>query len=84
MLLTFVDEDLVKNPTISNFIDFLISVKEELGDLPIATYDYENAKIKKAIFDNTFDVYAKLDSDGELITTDRDDADGQEYFCLNI
>lgn len=50
----------------------------------MATYDYQNARIKKAIFDNTFDVYAKLDSDGELIMTDRDDERGQEYFCLNI
>lgn len=83
-MLTYEDEDLVKNPTISNFIEFLTIVKEQLGDLPIATYDYRNARIKKAIFDNTFDVYAKLDSDGQLIMTDSDDEWGQEYFCLNI
>lgn len=84
MLLTYEDENLVKNPTISNFIEFLTIVKEQLGDLPIVTYDYQNARIKKAIFDNTVGVYAKLDSDEQLITTDRDDKDGQEYFCLNI
>ena len=74
----------MKNPTISNFIEFLTIVKEQLGDLPIATYDYRNARIKKAIFDNTFGVYAKLDSDSQLIMADRDDERGQEYFCLNI
>lgn len=50
--------------------------------MPIATYDYRNARIKKAIFGNAFDVYAKLDSDGELIMTDRDDERGQEYFLF--
>lgn len=49
-MLTYKDEDLVKNPTISNFIEFLTIVKEQLGDLPIATYDYRNARIKKSYF----------------------------------
>ena len=57
MILTYSCDYLEENPTLSNFIDFLIDVKNQHGDIKIATYDYEFGGIKRAVFDNMINIY---------------------------
>ena len=77
------DEDMV-NLKLSDFIDYLSFVKNELGDLKIATYNYEEAKIKKIVYDTAFNIFLKENSEGELVTTERDDKNGEYYFLINF
>lgn len=83
-LMTYCCNYIEENPTLSNFIEFLIDVKNQHGDIKIATYDYEFGGIKKAVFDNRINIYLKNGTEGELIRVNKDDADAEEYILINI
>lgn len=84
MILTYSCDYLEENPTLSNFIEFLIDVKNQHGDIKIATYDYELSGIKKAVFDNRINIYLKNGAGDELIRVNKDDEDTEEYILINI
>ena len=84
MILTYSCDYLEENPTLSNFIEFLTDVKNQHGDIKIATYDYEFGGIKRAVFDNSINIYLKNDQEGELIRVNKDDEDAEEYILINI
>ena len=83
-LMTYCCNYIEENPTLSNFIEFLIAVKNQHGDIKIATYDYEFGGIKKAVFDNSINIYLKNGPEGELIRVNKDDEDAEEYILINI
>lgn len=83
-LMTYCCNYIEENPTLSNFIEFLIDVKNQHGDIKIATYDYEFGDIKKAVFDNRINIYLKNGPEGELIRVNKDDEDAEEYILINI
>lgn len=83
-LMTYCCNYIEENPTLSNFIEFLIDVKNQHGDIKIATYDYEFGGIKKAVFDNSINIYLKNGPEGELIRVNKDDEDAEEYILINI
>ena len=62
----------------------LIDIKNQHGDIKIATYDYEFGSIKKAVFDNRINIYLKNGPEGELIRVNKDDEDAEEYILINI
>lgn len=84
MILTYSCDYLEENPTLSNFIEFLTDIKNQHGDIKIATYDYEFGGIKRAVFDNAINIYLKNDPEGELIRVNKDDEDAEEYILINI
>lgn len=84
MILTYSCDYLEENPTLSNFIEFLTDIKNQHGDIKIATYDYEFGGIKRAVFDNIINIYLKNDPEGELIRVNKDDEDAEEYILINI
>lgn len=83
-LMTYCCNYIEENPTLSNFIEFLIDIKNQHGDIKIATYDYEFGSIKKAVFDNSINIYLKNGPEGELIRVNKDDEDAEEYILINI
>lgn len=78
------DDESYDNLKLSDFIEYLSFVRDELGDIKIATYDYEEAKIKKIVYDTRFNIYLKENSDGELEKAERDDKNGEYYFLINF